>query len=362
MRKYLKLAGKAVVLTANLMLVMLWLAGYAAAYVSPDSIWWFQLVAIALPYLTLAVTLSGILFLILQWWPWFALQSVILVLAAFRFIPFAPLFHDTDTSLDDLTLMTFNMRFAYNGPTPEAVGKRFLAVAQQAEPDVVALQEAWLGFRDTPPVLPSRYIAPLIDSLGFQTMKGTPEPWNYTEQPVLAKATLLSQENIFLDLNGTSSLPAVRAVFMWKGQKVVLYNVHLQTYGTKKPWAAEHPSYLSPAFWKPYLVQYKQAFLWRAQEAKALRAMIQAEEHPVIVSGDFNETRHNWAYNYLREDFRDAFQTAGSGWGLTYHAKRPFTRIDHILVDEHWDIISAQVIKTNLSDHRPVVAHLRLQR
>lgn len=360
MKERLQCVGKTVILFANLILLALWFAGFAAAYVPPKQIWWFQLIAIALPYVTVGVLVSSLLLLALRWWSWFALHALVLLLAGGRFIPFTSLTHSADAQPDDLTLMSFNMRFGYGGPSHEEVGKQLFALVQQEDLNAVALQEAWMGFREAPHPVPSRYIAPLIDSLGFKSAKGNPEPWNYTEQPFLVKATPLSQKNIFFDVDGMPSIATVRAEFMWHSQKVVLYNIHLRTYGLQKPWHEEQPSYLSPAFWKPYLVQFKQAFLWRAQEATALRALIEAEKHPVIIIGDFNETRHNWSYNYLREGFKDAFQAAGSGWGLTYHSKRPFTRIDHILVDEHWDVVSAHVVKTELSDHRPVVARLRL--
>jgi endonuclease/exonuclease/phosphatase (EEP) superfamily protein YafD len=61
---------------------------------------------------------------------------------------------------------------------------------------------------------------------------------------------------------------------------------------------------------------------------------------------------------------RDAFATAGRGWGHTYgHRLRPrfsFLRIDHILVSDDVTVVRAFTGGEEASDHRPVIADLRL--
>ena len=61
---------------------------------------------------------------------------------------------------------------------------------------------------------------------------------------------------------------------------------------------------------------------------------------------------------------RDAFATAGRGWGHTYgHRMRPrfsFLRIDHVLVSDDVEVVRAFTGGKDASDHRPVIADLRL--
>ena len=100
----------------------------------------------------------------------------------------------------------------------------------------------------------------------------------------------------------------------------------------------------------------------RAEElARGIRARIEAETLPVVISGDFNATRHNWAYRHIARGFQDAFVEQGEGWSATYHSERPLVRIDHILVGPEWEVVRAYVPPSTeiVSDHRPLVARIR---
>ncbi len=90
-----------------------------------------------------------------------------------------------------------------------------------------------------------------------------------------------------------------------------------------------------------------------------IRAMLAQETLPLIVSGDFNSTPHNWVYYGLADGLVDAFRVAGRGWGATYHADFPVARIDHVLVSRAWKVVQAHVSKAPYSDHLPLVVRLR---
>jgi len=66
----------------------------------------------------------------------------------------------------------------------------------------------------------------------------------------------------------------------------------------------------------------------------------------------------------LAVGLRDAFASAGRGWGFTYgHTLRPrvsFLRIDHVLVSDDVAAVRSFVGGKEASDHRPVIADLRL--
>jgi endonuclease/exonuclease/phosphatase (EEP) superfamily protein YafD len=69
---------------------------------------------------------------------------------------------------------------------------------------------------------------------------------------------------------------------------------------------------------------------------------------------------------FLKLGLRDAFSTAGLGYGYTYgHGLRlghSFVRIDHILVSRHWDVVRSWTGGAAGSDHRPVIADLVLKK
>jgi endonuclease/exonuclease/phosphatase family metal-dependent hydrolase len=151
---------------------------------------------------------------------------------------------------------------------------------------------------------------------------------------------------------------AIRTRFRWQGREGVIYNLHLRSYGSQKPWE-DRIHLLEPATWLPYLRRYRDVFRAHAADVEQLAAAIEAEELPVLVVGDFNGTSDNWTYRQLRGARRDAFLVAGAGAGNTYRSDKPFVRIDFILADRAWDVTAAEVPAVRFSDHLPVVVRLR---
>ncbi len=79
----------------------------------------------------------------------------------------------------------------------------------------------------------------------------------------------------------------------------------------------------------------------------------------VIVMGDFNGTANDRSLAPLTAGLRSAQGAAGTGFGFTWPAKFPMARIDHILV-RGVTPTKAWVMSPTGSDHRPVVAELRI--
>ena len=79
----------------------------------------------------------------------------------------------------------------------------------------------------------------------------------------------------------------------------------------------------------------------------------------VIIAGDFNAPPQSPLVKGL--PLRDAFSEAGLGVGLTYPARYPLWRLDHILLSEDLVCRQISVLNSDLSDHRPVLARLALR-
>jgi endonuclease/exonuclease/phosphatase (EEP) superfamily protein YafD len=123
-------------------------------------------------------------------------------------------------------------------------------------------------------------------------------------------------------------------------------------------------SLLRPATWAPYLRQYRGVYAQRGDEADQIADAIAEETLPVVVAGDFNSTADNWSYHRLRTaggvSRTDATQAVGGrAWGRTYHAERPFVRIDFVLADPALEVTAATTSPVRFSDHRPVRVGLR---
>lgn len=81
---------------------------------------------------------------------------------------------------------------------------------------------------------------------------------------------------------------------------------------------------------------------------------------PVLVGGDFNSTPDSKVQSELRASgLRDSWATCGRGDGLSYPADTPAKRIDYLFLLGTVECVSAEVLVTEVSDHRPVLFTLR---
>lgn len=77
-----------------------------------------------------------------------------------------------------------------------------------------------------------------------------------------------------------------------------------------------------------------------------------------ITVGDFNITRGSASLALLAPGAREAFATAGVGWGGTYSRTRPLLAIDQMLVGERWRAARAEVFDPTVGRHRALVVDL----
>ena len=102
---------------------------------------------------------------------------------------------------------------------------------------------------------------------------------------------------------------------------------------------------------------------YRLQESKhilLLASTLGESGLPVVAGGDFNaEPGSETHQQLLAGGFRDAWSECGSGDGFTYPADKPVKRIDYLFLTGGLSCSSAQVIDTQISDHRPLLVVVR---
>jgi len=339
-------------------LMAAFLAGYTARFVHPGTFWWLQLVAIPLPYLSAVVVLAALPLLLARRWKLLAFNVALMVLVAIRFAPTGGGADPTEFAVGErLSIMTLNYPSQYSRDG----GARSLALlnlVRQERPDVIGLQEGWAHYSEDGSALnPRRDMTVLTDSAAYLTLGPQGRDRSVSHVPIYSLFPF-DQVNRFIlgpDRSGFGA-GVTRAEATWRRRTLVIYNIHLQSFGSKKPWREENTRWLNPRTVIRYLRQYRNEIVRRSGQAEQLAAMLKDETDPVIVMGDFNSTRHNWDFNHIREGFQDAFAIAGSGRGATYHARYRFARIDFILASPEFFVLSAHVPRVVLSDHRPVVA------
>lgn len=339
------------------LVLVLWGAGYLGHHISPARAWVLQLVAIGFPYLSLLVGVLTVGVGLARRRGLLLVHLLLVLLAGLRFLPTDWRFAHPAATDADLVVMTYNAPTGYEQP---GRARRLQELVETAQPHILCLQESSVEFLSTGVQTPA-YIRPLFDSLGYQAFNHAPGTTTYTQQPILSRLPLREMHETLLQMGSEdeSTSRVMRTVFTWQGREVVLYNLHLRTYGEAKLWDEEPDSLNEQTVWGRYLRQYREAILARAWASEQITAMVRRETHPVLVCGDFNSTPHNWEYRQLAAALQDVFHEAGQGWGGTYHTRLPLVRIDFVLADTTWLGVSAAVLPTGLSDHRPLVARLR---
>lgn len=348
-------------LVVDALVLCLFLAGYVARWVHPETIWWPQLFAIALPFFSVLILIATPLLAVFRHWGLFGAHLLLVVLVGIRFVSFDSPSTQPEGEDNALRLASYNLgHFELFSQAEQA--QKLGEVLRLLYPDIIGLQEFLVRYKGKELRIRNLpYVANKLDSLGYQTIAKGLHDVPSTFKPLWTRADKLQQQEklrIKLNEEGYSVMSLTRMTFEWQGRQAIYFNLHLRTFGSKKPWLDDSMSPLSPRFWLFYLRQYKDAFIDRAWEAEKIREMIDAETLPVIVAGDFNSTPHNWAYRHLAEGLRDVHEVAGLQWRTSYHVDFPLAKIDHILVSEEWDVYEATIPRLDYSDHRPLVAVL----
>jgi endonuclease/exonuclease/phosphatase family metal-dependent hydrolase len=97
----------------------------------------------------------------------------------------------------------------------------------------------------------------------------------------------------------------------------------------------------------------------REIEHRQARAFALEERGPHIVLGDFNTPTESRIYRGEWRGWTNAFSVAGFGLGGTRLNGWIRARIDHVLVDDAWEVVDARPGEDVGSDHLPMIANVR---
>lgn len=79
---------------------------------------------------------------------------------------------------------------------------------------------------------------------------------------------------------------------------------------------------------------------------------------PLIVAGDFNMPVASSIFSEHWGHLQNAYSTVGSGFGHTKFTRLHGVRIDHVLMNQRWRAVSAEVGRNVGGDHRPLIVRL----
>jgi vancomycin resistance protein VanJ len=214
-----------------------------------------------------------------------------------------------------LRVLTHNV--GVSNPDPEGT----VQVLLEADADLVALQELSTEAH-------TRYSALLSKRYPHEVSRGTVALWS--------KHPLIDSSSVDIGLGWTRAL---RTEVQAPGGTVAVYVVHLASVRVDSDGFSSEQ---------------------RDSTIVDLGMYLGAEEQPrVLLLGDLNGTAYDRSLAPLTAGLQSVQAEAGWGFGFTWPAGFPLARIDHILV-KGITATDAQVLGRTGSDHRPVLADLRL--
>ena len=99
----------------------------------------------------------------------------------------------------------------------------------------------------------------------------------------------------------------------------------------------------------------------RAQQAECIARELDGCRHPVILCGDFNDVPLSYAYRTATKGLYDTFSRKGYHYAHSYRGMFGLLRIDYIMVSPQFETKAYSIPHTEISDHYPVTATVKLK-
>ncbi|MEH6762206.1 MAG: endonuclease/exonuclease/phosphatase family protein, partial [Maribacter arcticus] len=150
-----------------------------------------------------------------------------------------------------------------------------------------------------------------------------------------------------------SSNSAIFVDVKYMGDTIRIYNLHLESLKIR-------PRSIKRERSDKLFGRLRHSFAKQQEQSTIVREHMNNSPYKNIVCGDFNNTQFSNSYFTIKGNLKDSFLEKGRGYGKTINFwKFPF-RIDYILVDPFFEVLSHKNYGINLSDHEPIMATIKI--
>lgn len=315
--------------------------GLLARYVPPSVLWPPTVIALLLPGLLILALLFTLLMAYQRHWGAAVIPAIVLICSlsvAGRLFAFGG--SSSATKAATLTVATNNARAFKDDSWADVKNATVAGVIRELKADVLLLQEAGPGAGN------NSFVPTIIAAGSFSAhLQPTGKSIATYGADLTTIATAVKKYNGYTVADAKTPLGIIRFI-----------NAHLQS---------NRISVLADKLGKDKNVQegldraesmfrsYGHTSRTRAEQAEEIRRYIKESPYPVIVGGDFNDVPSSYTYQrILTPRLRDAWTVAGFGPGTTFTGPLPGLRIDFLMVDTSFTVLSAERFETGYSDHR----------
>lgn len=333
---------------------------YLTPHVAPSTFGSLTIVGIFAPILYICVAICLLCWIIMARWKIAAVVALLLVPGLFHLSDFYNIVFmrqvEQKPSRGSFTLMSYNVRGFRDDNSMVAVDDHVEYFENQDLADIVCFQEYALDVMDVE----------RIDSLFNARHKNL-----YTKDVVESGSVVLRTYSRFPIIGSGSFSGEGRGTSQWvdvvvsRNDTLRIFNNHLHTMNISSADSAdiEEGTILHDGDRMQSIVDRiaKNSSI-RAEYVDSLRTLVKSSPYRNVICGDFNDTPMSYVYNELIEDYNDAFEQCGSGYGYTFRPMRGTLRIDYILLSSGLETENYIADEANeLSDHLPIMARVKMQ-
>nr|WP_294941963.1 endonuclease/exonuclease/phosphatase family protein [uncultured Mucilaginibacter sp.] len=356
-----KLLVDKVILYINIILSLALLMSYLAPFADPRSTIIIAVLGLICPFLLL-----GNLPFVVYWAlrkPRFVLISGLSILAG---VHTTSLYYGFNKQTEpgkkllstDIRIMQYNVR-GFEGvgdyqniPT----NKPILDVIESQRPDIITLEEFASSKQNHDSVINRLKTILKTNYYFFKTYSKTSTQLFgnaiFSKYPIVDTGSFLTNRKMRTKI--------IFADVAYAGSIIRIYCIHLKavniTANAKNKYLNGEVELSQSSF---VLGRIDTAFAKRAAQVNQIKSHLKKCRYPFIIAGDFNDTPNSFAVNNLGRGLKNAFSEKGSGFQTTYYSKFPL-RIDYILTSPEFDVLTYKALDKKISDHKPIVADLRL--
>ena len=298
--------------------------------------------SVGMPMLVLAN-----LFLFVYWlikkkvYLFFSLSSILIYFLCFdSFLQFSNM--DSDSQKESFTFLSYNVRdFNLDGNINKiGINQEIVSFVKDRDPDIVSFQEFSHHEFKSFSYYPYKFI-------GYREGKAKSMQVIYSKFPIVNKG--------FIDFENTRN-GGIYIDFKYNDEIIRLYNLHLQSFGGEMDSKKEHNYRYFGS-----LNKISSTIKLQNEQTNIVLNHSKSFNGKVIICGDFNSTQFSSTYNILKKGRKDSFIEKGYGLGTTYSLFNYPLRLDFILPDDTFEIISHENFKLGLSDHEPILVELAVK-
>jgi len=341
--KKLSLFNK-IVLAVNFIFIAGLLFSFFLPHLSPQKFGLTSLVSLTVPVLIIGNILFLIYWILTKYKKLLIPSAIVLILSFFFIAPLYKFTSKKNVIDNSFSIMSYNIRHfnKYNWIKTEDIDKKISKFILGEQPDIVVFQE--YKKTDNFELAYPYYSNPLIGNYrdSIRNSKYRTSYSFYSKLPIINEGVIkydgFKPSTIYADI-------------VKNNDTIRVYNYHFTSLGV-----IPDEEYFGHKDSEKLIKGLRSSFKTQQIQINALNKHIKSCKYKVILAGDMNNTAYSWIYKNTKQNLKDTFLEAGSGFGRTYSFKGFPLRIDYIFAGKDMKVHQHQNYDVKYSDHYPIMA------